>query len=539
MSDPDPTPPPPPTPSPRPFDALKQGSDVGKDISDFLEREVFNRKKFHPDAPDSYDAEAVNRMTHKEEPSVSEQNKSQLSSLVQMFQGLMDSKGSDTSGTTKAASILDVAKKFNPPDHGTNADQDMDLVWSLLQKAIEQWEAVAKDTTVKEIDPFAFLYYVGVDEAQKTPSYKRRGHRFYPSLEPEALYDLHDGLYLATISYMHKVDDITEALEAFHGSPWVMVYCDVSSKPGQPAHYICLKREQERVEERAFRFPWESERALDVLLVVRGTKEIPDVLSDALIQAETFRDGSVHGGIYTSGKYLVDKHTPLLKELLKESKRDKIRLSLIGHSLGAGAAAIACMEFNNLPFVEAKAVGFGCPPVLSKNLSESTKDCITTVICDADVVPRMSGATIANLVANVMSVSYTDMAVQDVEQIIQAVEENTFIKLSKEQKEGMIGYVRKELDEDFENHKVVDYEPKEVVLFPPGKCIHLYRDGVGVSGSYVPCTFFREIDICRTMVADHTTAGGYDALMCKMMRDHLKQQNFKFRHDLGIVDNKC
>jgi hypothetical protein len=37
-------------------------------------------------------------------------------------------------------------------------------------------------------------------------------------------------------------------------------------------------------------------------------------------------------------------------------------------------------------------------------------------------------------------------------------------------------------------------------LFPPGRVIHLYRDGVGVSGCFVPNDFFNEIDVTRRMV---------------------------------------
>jgi hypothetical protein len=37
-------------------------------------------------------------------------------------------------------------------------------------------------------------------------------------------------------------------------------------------------------------------------------------------------------------------------------------------------------------------------------------------------------------------------------------------------------------------------------LYPPGKCVHFFRDGSGISGNYVPNTFFDEIDVTRRMV---------------------------------------
>jgi hypothetical protein len=37
-------------------------------------------------------------------------------------------------------------------------------------------------------------------------------------------------------------------------------------------------------------------------------------------------------------------------------------------------------------------------------------------------------------------------------------------------------------------------------LFPPGRVIHLYHDGNGVSGCFVPNDFFKELDVTRRMV---------------------------------------
>lgn len=57
-----------------------------------------------------------------------------------------------------------------------------------------------------------------------------------------------------------------------------------------------------------------------------------------------------------------------------------------------GAAAIACIEFNDNSKIEASCIGFGCPALLDKKQSEKWKDKILTIIDDADCVPRMSGA---------------------------------------------------------------------------------------------------------------------------------------------------
>ena len=78
------------------------------------------------------------------------------------------------------------------------------------------------------------------------------------------------------------------------------------------------------------------------------------------------------------------------------------------------------------------------------------------------------------------------------------------------------------------NIRDVPPERQDVVLFPPGKCIHIYRDGVGVSACEVPCDFFKEIDVTRTMVDDHLTVPGYDKLLTELMRAHLSDSKFRF-----------
>ena len=79
--------------------------------------------------------------------------------------------------------------------------------------------------------------------------------------------------------------------------------------------------------------------------------------------------------------------------ILKMSGRSKMKLTVLGHSLGAGAAAIACIEFNDNDKIDAKCIGFGCPALLDAKQSEKWKDKIITVISDSDCVCRMSGAT--------------------------------------------------------------------------------------------------------------------------------------------------
>jgi hypothetical protein len=297
-----------------------------------------------------------------------------------------------------------------------------------------------------------------------------------------------------------------------------------------------------------------------------------------------------------SGKYLVNRHQKLLSTLVGLSNKRKIEINLIGHSLGAGAATIAAMEWNSKGFadnsadkndieVSAHVIGFGCPAILSKPLSIMTQDYCTTVIADADIIPRMSGATLVNLIMDLITFDYRKEAERDVEQALKElqyrfagsdkptgkksklsinIEDEAIKKVMEYVHQGLDkviapGYGTKDgLDRGSKEQKMInEFQKMEPVLFPPGTCIHFYRDGSGISGTFTPCTFYNEvmcccshilsplyllcllitfasmlaiikIDVARTMVEDHLISSGYRRIFLSMMRDFHKNDHFSF-----------
>jgi hypothetical protein len=410
---------------------------------------------------------------------------------------------------------------------------------------------------LKGFDPTSMFYYLENEDAVKNPSWKRRKHRFFKGVDVSVVNSLNDALHLAEIAYFNTAEDIRAQLVEKARDEWELIYCQVDSLPEKPSHYLAIKRGQSR---------WDPQ--LEVLMAVRGTNSVPDLLTDALLDDIDYRDGKAHAGIMRSGQFLVAKHRELLLSLLKKSKKKEIKLTLVGHSLGAGtfdfmwnimlcmsrvyylvwlieiislfqtgAAAIAGMEFQNdeKNCFDVKVVGFGCPAILSKNLSERTKPYITTVVADADMIPRMSAETIGNVLLNIMEFDWTEMVKRDIEDALQ------------EMKKGVVGFLMQ--DDDSELSKETRIMPSFVdsaiekyikpnireksekrlktVLHPPGTCVHFYRDGVGISGSYVPCAFFNEIDVARTMVGDHLTSG-YRKIFLEVVRSFLADDHFSF-----------
>ena len=98
-----------------------------------------------------------------------------------------------------------------------------------------------------------------------------------------------------------------------------MAYYSLKSEPKLPAHFMLIHKYPSPMNDDYIRtlLPWEGkkESELVITMVIRGTKDLADVLSDALIEPVPYRGGHAHGGILASGKSLVELYTQKLKLL--------------------------------------------------------------------------------------------------------------------------------------------------------------------------------------------------------------------------------
>jgi Lipase (class 3) len=211
------------------------------------------------------------------------------------------------------------------------------------------------------------------------------------------------------------------------------------------------------------------------------------------------------------------------------------RLLLPGNS--GGTAALASLEFNaHEDSIEAHAMGFGTPAVLSRNLSESLLNTVTTVIHDADVVPRMSGVTLANAWIKILQYNWTDDALEDIHQLLPVLKDNVVpppiadLYCTDERKDQIVDWFRSFLASQIQPVNGLPL-PSEPTLMPPGDCIHVYRDGLQWQGNYMPCYRFNEIEIVRSLVDDHLVVPGYYAGLLGFVRALRKDFDWKFDHD--------
>ena len=245
--------------------------------------------------------------------------------------------------------------------------------WLKLSRVLlKQLDVAFGEIPVNKIDPVAFPYYLESQDAKKNPSWKRRLHRFMPGVPKETIFGLHDALYLSQLAYVDTVEEVQAGLEKYDGAKFELVFCTTESTPVVPAHFMVVKKEPKSKrphKPKSWSLPWSKSKHgdhkkkeyVEIVLSIRGTKTVEDMFSDALLECTEYRGGKAHDGVCASGLSIVEKHTALILRVLKMSGRKKVRLTLLGHSLGAGAASIACIEFNeNHPDkIEADCIGFG------------------------------------------------------------------------------------------------------------------------------------------------------------------------------------
>jgi len=361
------------------------------------------------------------------------------------------------------------------------------------------------------------LYFIEKEDEIKNPSWKRRKHYFFPGIAIEQMNDLNEKLKLTNLAYADTIEEIRDRLDAECNSE--LVYCSLESLPNKPGHFIAVKRNQSL---------WSNE--LEVLLVVCGTKRVTDVITNLLCDAEPYRDGFAHSGIRESGQWIAKKHRDLLEKLRILSNKKRIKLTLLGHSLGAGAATMAGIELNDSLLVDVEVVGFGCPALLSPELSASYKDIVTTVIGDNDCVPRMSMATMVNALVDITDFDYTPFALRDLEEAVDELKRFLPSLVDSSIKEKILKNLNGLLPEPSSIDDKESSKKMEIVLYPPGQCIHFYRDGFGTAGSVVPCTFFDELDINRRVLHDHLVVG-YQRIFLDLMRQYKNDDHYKFNQE--------
>ncbi|XP_021844403.1 uncharacterized protein [Spinacia oleracea] len=142
-----------------------------------------------------------------------------------------------------------------------------------------------------------------------------------------------------------------------------------------------------------------------VILGIRGTHTVYDLVTDIVSTSDgdvTFEGYSTHFGTAEAARWFLNHEMGTIKKCLH--KHEGYRLRLVGHSLGASTASLLAMMLRKKSATElgfdpstVTAVGIAPPPCVSKELAESCRDYVSTVVMQDDIVPRLSVASLARL----------------------------------------------------------------------------------------------------------------------------------------------
>ena len=541
-------------------------------------------------------------------PSVDEQQQRQNSGMF--FKSLTDIMSADDPAKALLTFILDSYPNNKNGDDTTQSVADTAHKFlDHAQQVMEQVQRVVGDKVDALMDECFFWpsawYLLRHEQMRKHPYWKTRKHKYMVKTTDVGLFrELHQALYLSDLAYVDDDQQVREGLARLDNGNWELIYVDTKGNPSEPAHFMAVEKQAEPLprgtaaaasanRNHAFwqkakrflfpgnaRFPASVSDTLKVMIVIRGTKTIADILTDGHLEAKPYKgEYKVHGGIQKSGSYIVQKHVGRLQQLLQISGRSKIQLLLFGHSLGCGSAAIAAMEFHDhyKDFLDVKGVGFGCPSLVSAQLGEQYKDIFLTVVADADVVVRMSGASIVNLHLDMMALDWTghmmeelaewgddmlnkivqgtggigyqvvqdlfDKMGQGVEAFLTTTVQPKIHKCVNETIPKLIGnkdgmrpmYPKSHSSNNSSNSSSSSHGTgyrMEHELIPPGTCLHLYRTATGFEAAYTPCTFFDEIEYVPHMVDDHLTQTGYHVALLSMLRQQSQDYNAAFENEL-------
>ena len=122
--------------------------------------------------------------------------------------------------------------------------------------------------------------------------------------------------------------------------------------------------------------------------------------------------GYAHAGFLSTARWLAKNTRDDLAAA--SASNPGFELTIVGHSLGAGTAVLLTQLLRELeggdrarnPFADVECLAFACPSCLSKELSESCRPFITTVVSNADVVPLVSFSKVSELQAQIVSAAW-------------------------------------------------------------------------------------------------------------------------------------
>ena len=234
-----------------------------------------------------------------------------------------------------------------------------------------------------------------------------------------------------------------------------------------------------------------------VVITSRGTLSLDDAVADLAIRpvlldilaerydCENARGEFCHNGCMQIADYIYQdlmSDQGILKNLLvgENAECSGYTLRIVGHSLGAGVAAVLA-TFLRPRYPSLRCLAFSPPGcVFSRRLANECKDYVTSYVLGDDVVPRLGLASMENL-RHELLVCLSKIKVSKLKALrpkergeTVAVQNSRILFNTNADFQESDFWDKVTQFEDLQTAKKAESGP-DVVLFPPGKIIHLYR----------------------------------------------------------------
>ncbi|KAI5076988.1 hypothetical protein GOP47_0009053 [Adiantum capillus-veneris] len=132
-----------------------------------------------------------------------------------------------------------------------------------------------------------------------------------------------------------------------------------------------------------------------VVLSIRGTSHVINMLVDSGAAAESFCGGQAHAGFVHATNMLLAEVQPHLKKAFQQVSRPT-KLVLVGHSMGAAIAVLVGFKLRE-EYPDLQCWGFSSPACLSRDLAVESGQFAVSIMSAYDIVPRFSIAAVEKL----------------------------------------------------------------------------------------------------------------------------------------------
>jgi hypothetical protein len=187
-------------------------------------------------------------------------------------------------------------------------------------------------------------------------------------------------------------------------------------------------------DERSPAFYLASNAARETILCIRGTFSGNDVITDLVAAGAPWEGGYAHAGMARAAAYLIERFGDFL---LSAAEQDHGVVTVCGHSLGAGVAALVTHSLSSTSSLSSRQAEDGAwgagkkgrirclcyepPACMSAPLAASITDSTYSTVNRDDLVPRLGPTPIVNLLHNLQDFDWRQAAEKDEDPFIRRI----------------------------------------------------------------------------------------------------------------------